>query len=131
MMRRYYESYIQRDSGAQRQMVEERAQALAKASKGKADSSELMAAKREAEHHKSALEALRQRVSEFEAKSGISVDGWDAANVGELVRALQNGANHSTIKGQLIGARDAATRIAKSMTGALKNLDELNPPTIK
>jgi len=131
LMRRFHESYVKKDMAEMRAAVEERAKALSQVSIQKVGQSDLNAAKREAERYKDEVDLLKRRISDFEAKSGIPVNTWQASSIGDLVRALGEPYNRGNLKTQLSNIRDAADRIAKSMTGAIKNLDQMETPKIK
>ncbi len=131
LMRRFYEAHVKKDMTALQAAVEERAKALSKVAVQKVDQSAVNLAKREAERYKGLYEALDKRIKDFEDKSGIPVNGWQASNVGDLLGVLQGAHGQTVLKNQLTQARDSAARIKKSMDGALKNLEQMGTPKIK
>lgn len=131
MMRRCHEAYMQKDQQAMRAAVEERAKAMAAVKKDAVRASDYTAAKRDAEHYKSLYEKTLERIQLFEERSGIPVNNWQASNIGELVKALQDTGVRERLKHQLSIARDSAERISKSMNGAIKNLEAMAEPKIK
>lgn len=131
IMRRFHEAHTKKDIAAMRAAVDERAKEMAKVNAKTASASDLAAAKREADRYKGLYEALKQRIDDFEAKSGIPVNTWQASNIGELVSTLQRPHDREMLRNSLTRAKDAADRIAKSMNGAIKNLEQMDEPKIK
>lgn len=131
LMRRFHESTVKKDLDAQRAAIESRAQELVKSKERTVNASDLAAAKREMERYKNLYEALTERIRKFEEASGIPVNNWQANNIKDIVAALQNPTNKQRMKSQLSEVRDAADRISKSMTGALKNLEQMETPNTK
>jgi hypothetical protein len=131
LMRRFHEAHAKKDMAEMRAAVEERAKALSQVSVQKVGQSDLAAAKREAERYKDQAELLERRIKDFETKSGIPVNTWQASNIGELVKAMGAVAGRVHMKNQLQAIKDAADRISKSMAGAMKNVDQMADPKIK
>lgn len=131
MMRRFHEAHVKKDQKAIKEAVEERAKQLARVQERQVSSADLNAAKRDAEHFKGLYEATKRRIEDFEAKSGIPVNNWQASNIGELLQALQHQGARDQLKRSLSQAKDAAERISKSMKGALINLEQMETPKVK
>lgn len=131
MMRRFHEAHVKKDMAEMRAAIEERAKQMSQVSVQKVGQSEINAAKRNAEHYKGLYEATQERIRLFEERSGIPVNNWQANNIGELVRALQDVNTRSVLRQQLAQSRAAAERIIKSMDGATKNLDQMPELKVK
>lgn len=125
LMRRFHEAHIAKDQSAARAHVEERARKMFNERVARQDTSELTAAKQEAENARRAYSDLNATVQEFTAKSGIPVSSWNAEHIGELVHAIMNDKQHPRLRRALEEARDNADRISKSAASALKNLESL------
>lgn len=64
---------------------------------------------------KSRLEGLHMKLSDFETKSGISIEnGWNLGLVGEIVRTIQNG-SYLREKRNLVNLLDTSRRITSSL----------------
>lgn len=68
------------------------------------------------------LKMLRERVAQFEAASGVKIDGWDYENVGRAVEIiLRGGLDH--YHAMLERSAKSAEAIAKQARDELKKLD--------
>ena len=121
LMRRFHENHVKKDKDEAKRLVEERAAELAK----KRIDEHSTRFNTEDANWKHQYGSLKRAVSDFEAKSGITVQSWNAGNVGDVVRLILDNTNDQHIRRMLENVRDSAERISKSMRGALKNLDQL------
>lgn len=119
LMRRFHEAHVKKDADAIKQLVEERAEAMAQQIAKQREASPKDRWQREAE-------TLRRRLEEFERKSGIDTSrSWEAGDIGEMVTMLLAARRDKQLQHHLQRGLEAAERIAKSLRGALKNAEQM------